>query len=180
MKRETIWNVPNVLTMLRLLLVGVFIWMFLNEMYYAALAIFLLAGVTDFLDGYIARKYNLVTSFGKLVDPLADKLMLIAVLVCLTTIGVAPWWLVLAVIAKELLMVAGGLFLYQKGVVVYAKWIGKVSTGLFTAAVSAAFFHQWVAPWDSYALYAAAALSVGSLVFYGINLLKIDKTTDGR
>jgi len=167
------------LTMLRLLLIGVFIWLFLDKMHFAALAVFLLAGITDFLDGYIARKYDLVTSFGKLVDPLADKLMLIAALVCLTTTGAAPWWLVVVVIAKELLMMVGSFLMYQKGVVVYAQWIGKISTGLFVAAVSAAFFHQWIAPWDSYLLYAAAALSVVSMFFYGTNLLKIDKTSDG-
>jgi len=180
LKRENIWNVPNMLTMLRLLLIGVFIWLFRGEMYFAALATFLLAGVTDFLDGYIARKWNLITSFGKLADPLADKLMLIAALACLTTIGVVPWWVVAAVIFKELLMVLGSVVAYKKGVVVYARFIGKASTGLFVAAVAAAFFHRWIAPWDAYLLYIAVALSVGSMVFYGINLLNIDKTSGSR
>lgn len=82
-KRENIWNAPNILTMLRMALIGVFIWQFVQGHMYWAMTIFIVAGITDFLDGYLARKYQLVTSFGKLMDPLADKLLVMSAFICL-------------------------------------------------------------------------------------------------
>ena len=168
--KEKIWNIPNVLTMLRIALIGVFIWQYAQGKPFVALAVFVVAGMTDYLDGYIARKRNLITSFGKLMDPLADKLMLITVLYCLMMDGLVPMWLVVVVVAKELLMVLGGYFLYREGHVVQARTVGKVAQVVFVAAVVTTFLHEYVAPVNVVLLYVAAALSICAMVWYMVDV----------
>jgi cardiolipin synthase len=171
-------NVPNALTMLRFLMIPLYVVLFLKGHKYWALFTFLFAGFTDVLDGWIARRYNLITNFGKLMDPLADKLMGITVLFSMT-IGTAqippvvPWAVLIVIVGKELLMVLGGLFMLGKHVVVYSKPIGKASQALFTLGLTASFFHDNLAAlWsfslspDVLTLYAATALTLVALVFY--------------
>lgn len=165
-RKESIWNVPNILTMIRIALIGVFIWLFFTGHRYWAMGVFLLAGFTDFLDGFIARKYNLVTSFGKLMDPLADKLMLITALSCLTIAQLVPVWLVVAVAVKELAMVLGGIWMLRHGIVVQAEMIGKTATVVFIIAVVATFLNEYTAPWDTYLQIIAVALSFAALIWY--------------
>ena len=165
-KRENIWNVPNVLTMIRLALIGVFVVFYVQGRLYWAMATFIVASLTDFLDGFIARRYHLVTNFGKLMDPLADKLMLITALVCLTVSGRVPLWLMAAIIAKELLMVVGAYVLLKHGVVVQAKFIGKLSTVVFMLAVIATFLNAYTAPYDTYLQFLAFALSLAAMFWY--------------
>lgn len=172
MKRENIWNVPNLLTMLRIALIGAFIWVFFRGERLVALGIFLLAAFTDFLDGYIARRYNLITDFGKLMDPLADKLMMISALSCLHVDGLVPLWVVLVIAGKELMMMIGGAVLLRAGVIVYARLIGKVATVVFMIAITLAFFHEAVAPVDAILLYAAVGLSLCAMVFYGASMIR--------
>ena len=110
-------NIPNALSVLRLLLVPVFIFVFFADFegaYYAAGAVFLFAALTDVLDGYIARKYQRITKLGRLLDPLADKLMKGAASVCLAVAGVIPVWAVLLIYFKELSMLAGTLLFYKR------------------------------------------------------------------
>lgn len=164
--RENIWNVPNILTMLRVALIGVFIWQYVIGHRYWAMGVFLVAGATDFLDGYIARKHNLVTNFGKLMDPLADKLMLVTALTCLMASGLVPLWVVLVVVAKELLMVIGGYWMLRHGTVVQAHIIGKAATVVFIIAVMATFLHEFTTPFDAYLQIAAVVLSVSAMVWY--------------
>ena len=113
-RNENIWNVPNLLTMLRMAAVVVFIVLFARGKKNAAMIVFILAAVTDVLDGYIARRFHLITSFGKLMDPLADKLMTLSALVCLTVTGYVPLWLVIIEGAKECFMVIGGCIVLRK------------------------------------------------------------------
>ncbi len=110
-------NIPNALSVLRLLLVPVFIFVFFADFegaYYAAGAVFLFAALTDILDGYIARKYQCITKLGRLLDPLADKLMKGAASVCLAAAGVIPVWAVVLIFVKELSMLAGTLLFYRR------------------------------------------------------------------
>jgi cardiolipin synthase len=140
-------NIPNILTIIRLLLVPVFILVFFSEIPNAMLIsflIFLFAGLTDFLDGYIARKYNLVTKWGSVLDPLADKLMSITVLLCLTYEAIIPVWVLVVIMAKELLMIIGGAVLYKKGTYVPARFYGKVATVLFYVAVIFLEIHRTI------------------------------------
>ena len=143
---KQIWNVPNVLTMLRIVMVGVFAVLFVRGLYVAAGAVFLLAALTDLVDGYIARKYNLITNFGKLMDPLADKLLLIVALICLVSHGFLPPFILVFVLVKEAIMVIGGLVLYNKNVVVYAKKFGKFASFFFNAGVVLTFLSSTFIP----------------------------------
>lgn len=159
-KKEKILNVPNTLTMFRMALIPVFILCFTwhpavieriwfpgkpYNFHIPALCIFILASLTDTLDGYIARHFNQITSFGKLFDPLADKLMVISIMIC-TAFYIRNVWFTLAlllILIKEIGMLTGGMYMLQKGVVVYAKWYGKAAQFLIVIAIIASFFHNY-------------------------------------
>jgi len=110
-------NVPNTLSFIRLLLVPVFCYVFFsdipNALYWAGL-IYFVAGITDIIDGYIARKYNQITKLGRIIDPLADKMMQIAAFVCLTIAEIIPVWVILILVAKEAILVGGGALVLKK------------------------------------------------------------------
>ena len=128
-------NIPNILTVLRFLLIPIILKSIFAGNYLLAFVFFTLSGITDIADGFIARKFNLVSNFGKLMDPLADKLTQISVLAALVTFNLIPVWILVIVIFKELIMVLGASFLYGKDVVVYSKWYGKLATVLFYLAI---------------------------------------------
>ena len=162
-------NIPNALTTLRFLLIGVFLYFFWGpHNYLAACIVYVVAGITDLLDGWIARKFDMITDIGKLIDPLADKLMLIAALVSFWLDGRIPLAILAIVVIKELLTVIGGLYLYRKKIVVYADWIGKIATAAFTVGVILTFFSDKVYPLNLVFLYIAVALAVAALVYYAI------------
>ena len=123
-----IWNVPNVLTMLRLALIPVFVALFATGHDKLALLTFLVASFTDFLDGYIARKYNQVTDFGKFVDPLADKLLVTAALIIMVEWGRMPAWAVIIIVAREFAVTGLRLVAANGGRVIAAGWSGKIKT----------------------------------------------------
>ena len=127
--------IPNILTMIRFILIPVIVIMLVNGNYLGAIIVFSISGITDILDGAIARKYNLISNFGKLMDPLADKATQLSMLFTLTAKRIIPFWIVSTVTIKEFLMVCGASFLYGKDLVVSSKWYGKVSTVLFYVAI---------------------------------------------
>ena len=127
--------IPNALTVVRFLLIPFIIISVLQGNYILAFILFTLSGITDIADGFIARKYNLISNFGKLMDPLADKLTQISMLTILSVKSIIPVWILIIVIAKEITMVAGASFLYGKDVVVYSRWYGKLATVLFYIAI---------------------------------------------
>lgn len=129
-------HIPNILSTIRLLLVGVFIYLFTQGEYLACLIVFAAAFFTDLLDGYLARRNNWISDIGKVLDPLADKLMVIAALACFYSAGWLPLWMLLAVLTKEGLMIIGGIFLFKRKIVVYADWYGKFAAGFFNAGVA--------------------------------------------
>ncbi len=128
-------HVPNILTILRFILIPVILFFIFTGNYLYAFIFFTLSGITDILDGSIARRYNLVSTFGKLMDPLADKLTQISVLATLVFKNIIPFWILIIVMLKELIMIIGASFLYGKDVVVYSKWYGKLATVLFYVAI---------------------------------------------
>lgn len=128
-------HIPNILTIFRFILIPVILFYIFTGNYLLAFIFFTLSGLTDVLDGFIARKFNLISNFGKLMDPLADKLTQIAVLTSLVTLEIIPVWILIIVVIKELVMVIGASFLYGKDVVVYSKWYGKLATVLFFVAI---------------------------------------------
>lgn len=132
--------VPNILTIFRLILVPVFAIVFFSEIEnakYIAILIFLAASFTDFLDGYIARKYNAVSKVGIVLDPLADKLMLLTALCSLTVNSAVPLFLFALFFAKEIFMIVAGTFLWNKkeNVVIPSSLPGKLATALSMVVV---------------------------------------------
>ena len=173
---KDMWNVPNALTIARLVMVPLFVWAYAAGHTMAALGIFCAASLTDCLDGFLARKLNQITNFGKLVDPLADKLLVVCALACHVWAGVFPLAAVLIVAAKELLMVAGGAVLLRRGVVVQSNWYGKIATIFFMAALILGFFHQSLGEAgfraDLWFLWVAVILSLVALAQYAAHALK--------
>lgn len=171
-----VWTVPNVLTMFRLILVPVFVALFLNGHKMASLAVFAAASLTDMLDGYLARKLNQITDFGKLFDPLADKLMVLSAMVCQGIAGVFPWAAIIIVACKELFMVIGGTLMLNRGVVVYSNYIGKTAQVCFIASLILAFFHDELARWgvqlDIILLWITVGLSLCAMVVYTVEAVK--------
>jgi cardiolipin synthase len=161
-------HIPNILTGIRFALIAVYIWIFVNRSYTAAMVIFLSAWATDLLDGYLARKWNAITNAGKLLDPLADKLMLIATLISFYAVGWIHLLIVLIVTVKESLMVLGGILLYKRHVVVYADHLGKLATGMFGIGIVMTFYHDAVYPYHYVVIYAAIAISLLAMIQYGI------------
>ena len=169
-------HLPNILSGLRLVLVGVFVWLFRAGRYLPALSIFVFAFFTDVLDGQLARANGWVTNLGKLLDPLADKLMTLAALVCIYLGKQKSVYLVLFLLmaAKEALMVAGGIFMARRSVVAMADWPGKLATGLFAVGIVLtliSFLPASVEPWNLYFLIAATVLSYFALIFYATKQL---------
>lgn len=126
-------NVPNILTILRIILVPVFVVTFFLVNKWVALGVFIVAGITDALDGYIARRYDLKTELGAVLDPFADKLMLMSVLTVFTIKGYIPIIVVIIVGTKELFMIIVGIkfYLSQKKIVIPSNKFGKTATFLF-------------------------------------------------
>lgn len=120
-------NLPNKLTVLRVLMIPFFL-LFLNINKYAALVIFVAASLTDLIDGRIARKYNLVTNFGKFMDPLADKLLVCSALVAFVEMGLLPSWVVIIIIAREFIISGFRLVAADRGIVIAASYWGKWKT----------------------------------------------------
>ena len=125
-------NLPNKLTILRVILIPVFlVVLFLlpapaNR--YIAVAIFVVASLTDFLDGYLARKWNMVSNFGKFMDPLADKLLVMAALVSMVQLGDLPSWVVILILAREFAITGFRTLAMEANIVMAASWWGKVKT----------------------------------------------------
>ena len=135
-------NIPNILSIARICLVFVFVAVFFTGKTHAALLVFLIAGATDVVDGYLARRNNWVTDLGKILDPFADKLMQCTVLVCLCLKRFIPLWFVIPFIAKELfLLIIGFVVIKRRSVVVVSRWYGKLTVCLFylTIVISVVF-----------------------------------------
>ena len=125
-------NLPNKLTMFRVILIPFFVLFMLVPITpydkWIALGIFILASLTDLLDGKIARKYNLITDFGKFMDPLADKLLVCSALICLVSLERIPTWIVIVIIAREFIISGFRLVASDNGVVIAASYWGKFNT----------------------------------------------------
>ena len=125
-------NLPNKLTMFRIILIPFFVFFLLTDFVpfsdYIALGIFALASFTDLLDGKIARKYNLITNFGKFMDPIADKLLVCAALIAFVELKLLPSWIVIVLIAREFIVSGFRLVASDAGIVLAAGWGGKFKT----------------------------------------------------
>ncbi len=134
-------NLPNKLTVLRVILIPFFVLSLLlfggsfRLLRYVAAAIFIVASLTDMLDGRIARKYNLVTNFGKFMDPLADKLLVCSALICLVELEQLPAWMVIIIVSREFIISGFRLVAAEQGIVIAASYWGKFKTTFQMIAV---------------------------------------------
>ena len=161
--------IPNTLTVLRFFLLPFIIYYLANDQFILAITFLTLSGLTDILDGTIARKFNLITNFGKLIDPLADKITQLSLLGTLVVKNIIPLWILVIVLVKEAAMVAGASFLYGKELVVSSKWYGKASTVLFYFAIVLSMIFkdlQIQSSIDLILYYIAVAMTLFSLVMY--------------
>ncbi len=158
---------PNVLTIARFLMIPAFAWFAYQNSYRGyiiATALFAAAWLTDVLDGYIARKYGLVTSFGKIADPMADKFMQVTALAFLTLHGRIFFFIIIVVVIKEILMTIGGILLYKyKNHVVQSSWFGKISAGSFYIAIMLVMLDV---PYSDILMVAALVVMIAAFVLY--------------
>lgn len=130
-------DVPNLLSIIRILLVPVFVYLYMTENFYAAVAVFVVAGITDIVDGYIARKFNFISNLGKILDPFADKLMQFSAFICLAVNEIVPIWMPVFYFVKEISTLIGALFVFKKvKTVVKSHIFGKLATFFVFAFVS--------------------------------------------
>ena len=168
-------NLPNKLTILRVIMIPFFVFFLLSGVggsasKWIALVIFAAASITDTLDGYIARRDNLITDFGKFMDPLADKLSLVTLLGLFVSDGQIPLWVLAIILVQEVTMVIGGGVALKRGVVVYALPIGKVTTVVFVLSIIARFLA--LTQIADTLLWISVALSMIALIWYAVDLMK--------
>ena len=166
-------NLPNKLTVLRVIMIPFFVAALLYDgganqnMRYVAAALFIIASLTDMLDGKIARKYNLVTNFGKFMDPLADKLLVCSALICMIELRELPAWMVIIIISREFIISGFRLVASDNGVVIAASYWGKFKTTFQMIGVVLLIFNiPALSMVTTIAIWIALALTVISLVDY--------------
>lgn len=156
-------HIPNILTVLRLLAVPLMaVWMIRGK-WTESLILFLAAEFTDILDGYIARRFQFITNFGKLADPLADKLLQLTALLLLSVGNRLPPVFFYILCAKELAMIIGSLFFLKKDVVVSSNWVGKAAAAVLFAGIVLAFLNV---PASVYVLWLGVGISLAAAVVY--------------
>lgn len=136
-------NIPNQLTILRIALIPIFIVLLMNGYYYLSGILFIIAAATDSLDGYIARKYNMVSNFGKIMDPLADKLLVTSALICLVELGEVAGWIVIVILAREFVITGLRAVAAAEGIVIAAGKSGKIKTVLQMVSLSIILLRNW-------------------------------------
>ena len=167
-------NLPNKLTLFRVILIPFFVFFLLAPYFegygnYIAVAVFIVASITDFLDGKIARKYNLVANFGKFMDPLADKLLVSSALICLVALNKIPAWVVIVIIAREFIISGFRLVAADNGVVIAASYWGKFKTAFQMVTVIVLILNipgEVFAVIGTVLIYISLVLTVISLIDY--------------
>ncbi len=168
-------NLPNKITIFRVCMIPIFlIFMLCEGIPYGnilAAAVFVIAALSDLLDGYLARKHNLVTNFGKFMDPLADKLLVSSALICFVALHTVPAWVVIIIIAREFIISGFRLIASDNGVVIAASWWGKIKTNvqmIMSVMLIVNLDYDWMNILEQIAIYLAVALTVISLIDYMI------------
>lgn len=162
-------DIPNLITGLRILLVAPFLWLLLEERYGAALALFVIAGLSDALDGFLAKYYDWTSDLGGLLDPIADKLLLIGAILALGWLGELPSWLVALVIARDLIIVGGAIVYHLRIARFHAAplLISKLNTLVQLALVCAVIVHYGLTPLPGWLLTSAIYLTALTTVWSG-------------
>ena len=156
-------NLANKLTVLRVLLIPVFLILLYLGLTYIALVVFVIAGITDYVDGNLARKRNIVTDFGKFMDPLADKMLVFAALIWFTATGIFPVWAMVVVAAREFAVSGLRMLAASSGKVIAAAWSGKIKTATTMVCIIIMFLPVW-----SWVYWVCTACIVITTVYSGI------------
>lgn len=175
--KSALWTLPNVLTIIRMLFIPVYwVLMMRFRLNHWALGVFVLATATDVLDGFLARRMHQITDFGKLMDPLADKLMVISVLFSLLLRGMISWFAVALLLGKELIMLIGGMCLYKRKIVVHSQFIGKCAQTAVCAALILSFFGDSFTAWSfqphTVLMWIGVGMAYSALLFYARSVLR--------
>ena len=175
MPKINVKNIPNYLTILRLIFIPIIFALILTEHYFPAFICFLIANITDILDGQIARRYNFITDWGKLMDPLADKITQISTISALIIKHIIPFWILLILTIKELSMITIGFVLYKNEIVtVHSKWYGKAATIVLFIAIVFSLLSKNINELTNitiYLYYIAIAMTIFAGLMYGKNII---------
>ncbi|XVG95088.1 CDP-diacylglycerol--glycerol-3-phosphate 3-phosphatidyltransferase [Eubacteriales bacterium KG127] len=176
-------NLPNKLTISRVILVPVFILFYTFELYLPALVVFVVASFTDYLDGYLARKHNLVSNFGKIMDPLADKVLVYSAFALLLESGLMPAWMLIIILTREFTVAGMRTVAAAEGVVIAAALSGKIKTVLQMIAVpllllvpvfsQGTTLHSWISIVANLFLWLSLIMTVYSGIEYVSKNIKI-------
>lgn len=165
-------HVPNILTIIRFFLIPFILVFIIKDNYIGAAIMLTLSGITDVADGFIARHFNFISDFGKLMDPLADKATQISTLIAIVAKGIIPFWILIIIVVKEIVMICGASFLYGRNLVVSSKWFGKLSTVILYIAIFCSMIikqfdlGEIYAQYNNYLYYFAICCTLFSLVMY--------------
>ncbi len=169
-KKDKNINIPNLLTILRIALIPVVVWRYLVGDKTGALVVYIIAMLTDVVDGYLARRFHQVTALGKLLDPIADKLSLLALLGLFVADGSIPLWVLFIELLREVTFMVGGALALRKGIVVSALPIGKITTVCFVLSIVTRFIQ--LTQVADILLYVSLVLSIIALIWYGVVLFR--------
>ena len=166
-------HIPNILSFIRILMVPLVLYLIFTDMLTEALITFVTACFTDLADGYIARKFNFISKVGMWLDPLADKLMAVGVLLAFGITGIVPLFVVIVIFLKELLMVIGGMIVVGKKRSAPSNKFGKLASFILNTSIGLAFFHNnfvnaGVPGLDTYIIYVALAFAVFAFAQYAV------------
>ncbi len=177
MGRNKILNISNSLSFIRLLLTLPVCWLIMNNQNIAALIVALAAIFTDLLDGYFARKRKEITEFGKVIDPVADKVIIGSVAIVMILKNMVPAWFVAAVLSRDILILLGGLYVSRKlGYVIYSDIVGKISVIILAFVMIGLVFRIGII--RDYGIYLALAALVVSLINYIIRMIMLIMNKD--
>lgn len=171
-------HIPNIITCSRLLYIPFFIYFMIQKNFVVAAVFFFVACLSDLLDGYLARKWKVVSNFGKLADPLADKAIQISAVLLMVILGfLHPVFLILLAI-KEILMIYGSYLLYKKKVVVFAAWYGKLAALLLNSAIFWILILNINFLWSNILMGIAYATEIFALIMYTIRYFRLKREAE--
>ena len=180
MNRERIFSIPNILSFFRIILIPFIVWQFFIDNDSIAIGLIALSALTDVVDGYIARRFNMITSLGKALDPIADKATLVTLIACLCLKIRAMVSLLVVFVIKEIIMGIEGILVIKKtGTTYSAKWFGKASTAsLYLTIVLNVWWKNMPVKLSNFLIVLCQGLAILSLVLYTIHNSKIMKNED--
>ncbi len=175
-----LWTLPNRLCILRILFIPLIIIFIEKGFFYVAFVLFILAGITDGLDGFVARRFKLTSKLGLYLDPIADKLLVSSVLITLTYHNLVPLWVTILLVCREFIINGLRSFYALEGITIYPSFTGKLKTTLQIVAISCLLFkHPLAQQVGLYVIYAALLFSMYSAVNYITAIFRPKKTGNG-